>query len=104
MENPLALSEKLRHSIFRKLSPIIGEEETEAVLSNFPARDVEEPATKELVQLEVALLRTEIAEVRTAVANFRAEVHQLANRIMVTMITAAIALAGLAVTIALNQN
>ena len=100
----MALSEKLRSSIFRHLSPIIGEEETAAVLSHFPARDVEEPATKELVQLEVALLRTEIAEVRTDVANFRAEVHQLANRLMATMITATIAIAGLALTVALNQN
>ena len=93
----MALSEKLRHSIFRKLSPIIGEEETAAVLSHFPARDVEEPATKEHVQLEAALIRIEIAQ-------FRAEVHQLINRLMVTMITATIALAGLALTIAVNQS
>lgn len=93
----MALSEKLRHSIFRirKLSPIIGEEETAAVLSHFPARDVEEFATKEQVQLEVALLRSDIA-------NFRTEVHQQANRLLVTMITATVAIAGLALTIALK--
>lgn len=93
----MALSEKLRSSVFRKLSPLIGEEETAAVLSYFPARDIDEPATKEHVQLESALIRIEIAQ-------SRAEVHQLINRLMVTMITATIAIAGLAVTIALNQN
>lgn len=91
----MALSEKLRHSIFRKLSPIIGEEETAAVLSHFPSRDVDEFATKEQVQLEVALLRSDIAD-------FRTEVHQLANRLLVTMITATIAIAGLALSVALN--
>lgn len=93
----MALSEKLRSSIYRHLSPIIGEEETAAVLSHFPARDVEEPVTKEHLQLELALVRSDIA-------NFRAEVHQTINRALVTLITAMIAIAGIALTIALNQN
>ncbi len=107
----MALSEKLRASIFRKLSPVIGEEETAAVLSNFPARDVEEPVTKEHLQLELALIRTdldaglaavrlEIAEVRTDVADFKADVHQTLNRMFVALVTIQLAIAGVTLTIA----
>jgi hypothetical protein len=93
----VALSEKLRSSIFRSLSTVIGEEETAAVLSHFPARDVEEPVTKEHLQLELALVRSDLA-------NFRAEMHQLLNRALVTLITAMVAIAGLALTIASQQG
>lgn len=107
----MAISEKLRASIFRKLSPVIGEEETEAVLSNFPARDVEEPVTKEHLQLELTLIRTdldaglaavrlEIAEVRTDVAGFKADVHQTLNRMFVALVTIQLAIAGVAIAIA----
>ncbi len=37
----MALSEKHRSSIYRTLSPMLGEEEAEALLSQFPARDLE---------------------------------------------------------------
>ncbi len=118
----VAISEKLRASIFRKLSPVIGEEETEAVLSNFPSRDVEEPVTKEHLQLELTLIRTdldaglaavrsdlttglaaarlEIAGVRTAVADFKAEIHQTLNRMFVALVTIQLAIAGVTLTIA----
>ena len=118
----VAISEKLRASIFRKLSPVIGEEEAEAVLSNFPARDVEEPVTKEHLQLELALIRTDldagraavrsdlnaglaavrlqIAEVRTDVAGFKADIHQTLNRLFVALVTIQLAIAGVTFTIA----
>lgn len=73
----MAISQKHRASIFLKLSPTLGEEETEALLSHFPARDLDEPVTKEFVQVEIATVRTEIAELRTetrtGLAELRAE-------------------------------
>ncbi len=37
------------------------EEETEALLSEFPARDLDEPVTKEFLRAELAELRAEMA-------------------------------------------
>ena len=41
----MALSQKHRHSIFERLSPTLGEEETEALLSQFPSSERDEPVT-----------------------------------------------------------
>lgn len=56
----MTLTAKHRNSIYRTLSPLIGEEETEALLSEFPARDLDEPVTKEFLRAELAELRAEI--------------------------------------------
>ena len=76
----MALSEKHRSSIYLTLAPMLGEEEAEALLSQFPARELDEPVTKEFVRAEVADLRAEVhiglAEVRTEIANLRAELHE----------------------------
>ena len=42
----MALTEKHRSSIYRSLVPILGEEEAQALVGQFPARDQDEPATK----------------------------------------------------------
>ncbi|MGK2929626.1 MAG: hypothetical protein ACSLFO_08630 [Acidimicrobiales bacterium] len=56
----MTLTAKHRNSIYLTLSPLIGEEETEALLSEFPARDLDEPVTKEFLRAELAELRAEI--------------------------------------------
>lgn len=75
----MALSTRHRSSIFQTLSPILGEEEAEAMLSQFPARDLDEPVTKEFVRAELAdtraELRSEIADVRTEVGELRGELR-----------------------------
>lgn len=38
------------------MSPLLGEEEAEALLSQFPARDLDEPLTKEFVRAEISEL------------------------------------------------
>jgi chromosome segregation ATPase len=77
----VALSTRHRSSIFQALSPIIGEEEAEAMLSQFPARDLDEPVTKEFVRAEIAGVRAEIADLRgelhTEIAGVRAEIADL---------------------------
>lgn len=92
------------------------------MLSNFPARDVEEPVTKEHLQLELALIRTDldaglaavrsdlnvglaavrlqIAEVRTDVAGFKANILQTLNRMFVALVAIQLAIAGVASAIA----
>ena len=75
----MALSTRHRSSIFQTLSPILGEEEAEAMLSQFPARDLDEPVTKEFVRAELADTRAErraeIADVRAEVGGLRAELR-----------------------------
>ena len=60
----MAISEKSRSALSQGLVPIAGEEAVGEMLSFFPARDVEEPVTKELLRAEIADVRTEIAELR----------------------------------------
>lgn len=80
----MALSEKHRSSIYRTLSPMLGEEEAEALLSQFPARELDEPVTQEFVRAEIAGVRTEIAdlraEMRAEIAGVRAEIAGLEAR------------------------
>jgi hypothetical protein len=68
VRSPVVLTTRHRSSIFQSLTPIIGEEEAEALLSQFPARDLDEPVTKEFV-------RAEISEVRAEIAGLRGEMH-----------------------------
>ncbi len=63
----MSLSEKRRSSIYLTLAPMLGEEEAEALLSQFPARELDEPVTKEFVRAEIAGVRTEMAEMRAAI-------------------------------------
>lgn len=75
------------------------------MLSYFPARDVEEPATKEFVRAESTLVRLETSTTRTELKDEMAElrtelkdeIHAGSTRIMFTMITAMIALNGVTV-------
>lgn len=50
----MALSQKHRSSLFVTLTPLVGEEEAEALLAEFPSNDLETPATKEFVRAELA--------------------------------------------------
>lgn len=80
----MALSQKHRSSLYQHLAPLVGEEEAEALLSQFPSRDLDEPVTKEFVRAEVIAtrgdLQAEIAATRSdlqaEIAGLRAEMHQ----------------------------
>jgi hypothetical protein len=81
----VAISERSRSAIYQALSPLAGEEPVSEMLSYFPARDVEEPVTKELLRAELAELRTEI--------------HTSANRLLRWLMGTIIATGGVAVTV-----
>jgi Skp family chaperone for outer membrane proteins len=68
----MTLSERSRATIFQHLEPLLGEEATEEMLSHFPARDVEEPASKEFIRAELAISR---AEVQAEIGALRQEVQ-----------------------------
>jgi hypothetical protein len=83
----VALSTKHRSSIYQNLSPLLGEEETEAMLSQFPARDLDEPVTKEFVRAEIADVRAEIealrGELHVEIAGVRGEIDALRGELHV---------------------
>lgn len=56
----MALLEKHRSVIYAHLVEHVGEEAAEAMLAQFPSRDLDEPVTKEFVALQIAELRTEM--------------------------------------------
>ena len=68
----MAMSEKHRSSIYRTLSPMLGEEEAEALLSQFPSRDLDEPVTQAFVRAEITSVRLEL---HTEIGSLREELH-----------------------------
>jgi hypothetical protein len=100
------ISERSRSALYQGLAPITGEDAVGELLSFLPARDVEEPVSKELlraeiadVRAEIAEVRAEIAEVRTEIAVLRAEMHQQLNRMLIWLMATIIGTASIAVTI-----
>ncbi len=89
----MALSQKHRSTIYQRLEPILGEEEAEALLGQFPAHDLDEVATKEFVRAEITGVRGEMSELRV-------EMHQLFNRMFVGLTGVMIGIAGVAIAIA----
>jgi hypothetical protein len=82
----MALSEKHRSSIYQGLIKFLGEEEAQALLSQFPARDLDEPVTKEFVRAEIAEVRTEIAGLRADIGDrFREQTMWMAGSLIAGM-------------------
>lgn len=77
----MALDARTRSSIYGKLEPILGEEDANALMSQFPTLEGDELVTKQFLRAEMAELRTEFAglrtEVRGDVASVRSEIHDL---------------------------
>jgi hypothetical protein len=69
----MPLTERSRHKLYETFTALIDDETAvQEMLSYFPARDVEEPVTKDFLRAE---LQTEIGAVRFEVGELRAELH-----------------------------
>jgi hypothetical protein len=90
----MALTEEHRSSIYRSLVPILGEEEAEAMVSQFPASDADELVTKAFLRAELAELRAETAGLE---GNITAEVYRLSSRIIMWLVSTIVAVGGLIV-------
>lgn len=78
----MSLSERSRAVLYRRLTTVIEDEEAVGeMLSNFPATDLERPATKDFVRAEVGELRSEM--------------YKLHNRLLMWTVTLDIAMIGL---------
>ena len=80
----MALTERSRHRLYEALGPIIDDEQAvQEMLSYFPARDVEEPVTKDFLraelQTEIGALRSEMhamdSALREEIGTLRSEMH-----------------------------
>lgn len=58
----MAMTEKHRNRMYTEFVKILGEETTQAMLSNFPARDVDRPITQDSLAAELARVEGRIAD------------------------------------------
>jgi hypothetical protein len=85
------MTERSRHKLYETFTALIDDETAvQEMLSYFPARDVEEPVTKDFLRAE---LQTEIGALRT-------EMHQMARATQTWIISTGLSLAGLILAVA----
>ncbi len=59
----MALSPQHRTTIYRKLAPILGDAETEALMKELPLTDHDKPATSGFVNTEIAKLTSAMYDI-----------------------------------------
>jgi hypothetical protein len=69
----MALDAKHRSSIYQKFLPLLGDDDANALMSEFPAIEADELVTKQFLRAEMADLR---AELRAEIAELRADVER----------------------------
>jgi hypothetical protein len=60
----VALDTRTRSSIYHKLTPILGEDDANALMSEFPGSEGDELVTKSFLRAELSELRAEMAGIR----------------------------------------
>jgi hypothetical protein len=71
----MAMLEKHRIEIYQAMVGLVSEEAAEAMVSQFPARDVEEPVTRSDLAVTRGEFRSEFATLRTEMADLRTELR-----------------------------
>ena len=90
----MALTERNRSALYQGLSTIADEEAVQEMLSYFPARDVEEPVTKEFLRAELSGVESSI---RTDISAMELRLNDRINRAMGWNIASMIAMAAVIV-------
>ena len=63
----MALDAAHRASIYQKLRPVLGDEDANILMSEFPSIEAQELVTKDFLRAELAQLRGEMAELENRV-------------------------------------
>ena len=84
-EHIIALTNKSRTAIYNALTEIIEEEALEEMLTNFPAREIDEPVTRDFLAAQMSDLRGEMTQMESRLQDRLAT----QTRWMVAMIVAA---------------
>ena len=90
----MALDARLRSSIYQSLVPILGAEEANALMSEFPAGEADELVTKQFLRAELGTLRTEMrgmegglrSEMAGMEGGLRAEMEGMSGRLRAEML------------------
>ncbi len=90
----MALTEKSRSALYQGLTTIADEQAVQEMLSYFPARDVEEPVTKEFLRAELSDVEHSI---RTDMSAMELRLNDRINRAMGWNIATMIAMAAVIV-------
>lgn len=64
----MALDARHRSSLYQKLVPLLGEDDANALMSEFPASEADELVTRQFLRAELAELRSEMGGIRTEMA------------------------------------
>jgi len=85
----MALDARRRSAIYQSLTPLIGEENANDLMSQFPSVEADELVTKQFLRAELADLRDEMAELRSElrgeIGELRTSMAQLEARLTVRM-------------------
>jgi hypothetical protein len=93
----VTLTAKHRSTLYTKLAPIVGDEEAiEALLAQFPAREADEPITRDFLRAELESLRSEL---KADIAELRSELHQELRAFGRSMVTWLIGVGAVGVTV-----
>jgi hypothetical protein len=93
----MALDARTRSSIYEKLKPVLGDDDANALMSEFPAREHDELITKQFLRAELADLRTEL---HREVGSLRTEIADRLRRQTVFIVGSLFTAIGTAVGIA----
>ncbi len=89
---PMALDARHRSSIYGRPAPVLGEEDANALMTEFPSVEADELVTRQFLRAELAELRGELtgefAGVRGEIAGVRAEMAELRTDLTLRMIAA----------------
>lgn len=69
----MVLDARHHASIYNKLVPVLGDDDTNALMTNIPTAEGDELVTRLMLRAQTAEIRGEIAEVRVEVAGLRGE-------------------------------
>lgn len=74
----MALDARHRASIYQKLVPLLGDDDTNALMTQYPSIEADELVTKQFLRAELAELRGELAGMR---GELRGEMGSLETRL-----------------------
>lgn len=78
----MVLDARHRSSIYQKLVPLLGDDDANALMSEFPSYDGDELVTKQFLRAELAELRTDMGALEN---RLRADMGALENRMTVRL-------------------
>lgn len=85
----MALDARHRSSLYLKFVPLVGEEDANALMSEFPASEADELVTRQFLRAELATLREEMGlmrgEHRSDLGFLRSELAELETRLTVRL-------------------